>query len=128
MSQNPASEPSAEASQHLGDVLLLEVPDFVRQHGLQLQLGQLLDQRVKQHDLPEAAKAGEEGIRVPGAFAAVHDLDAAGAEAGPLGQLQQALAQAALGQRRELVEQRQDEHRRQHDHQQLKREQRAPSP
>ena len=114
--------------QHLGDVLLLEVADFVRQHRLQLRLGQLLDQRVEQHDLAEAAEAGEERVRVPGAFAAVHDLDAPGAEAGALGQLQQPLAQAAFGQRREFVEQRQDQHRRQHEHQQLKPEQRAPGP
>ena len=86
------------------------------------------DQRVEQHDLAEAAEAGEESVRVPRPFAAVHDLDAPGAEAGSLRQRQEPVAQAAVGQRRELVEQRQDQHRREHKHQQLKTEQRAPTP
>ena len=38
--------------------------DLVRKDGLQLRLGQLLDERVEEHDLAETAEAGEEGIGV----------------------------------------------------------------
>src|ERR1700678_4365639 len=44
-----------------------------------------------------------------GAFAAVHDLDVAGRKGGAPGQREQAVAQGALGQRGEFIEERQNE-------------------
>ena len=102
--------------------------DFVREHRFQFRLGQLLDQRVEQHDFPEPPESGEERVRMPRTFAAVHQLDAPGAESGPPRQLEQPFAQAAFRQRREFVEQRQNQNRREHEHQELKREQRGPGP
>ena len=63
------------------------------------------------HDLSKPAEPGEECVGVPRPFAAVHHLDAPGAETGALGQLQQAIAQAAFRQRGELVEERQNQDR-----------------
>ena len=40
----------------------------------------MLDKGVEQDDFSKTAETGEECVRVAGAFAAVHDLDAAGAE------------------------------------------------
>jgi len=89
--------------QHLRDVATLVVAYFVGQHGLQLALAKLLDQRVIQHDSTEAPEAGKEGIGVGGALAAVHDMDGLSTEAGAFTQGQQALAQLTLRQRFELV-------------------------
>ena len=114
--------------QHFRDVLFLEVTDFVREHRFQLRPGQLLDQRVKQHDFPEPPEAGEKCVRMPRTFAAVHQLDALGAKLGSPRQLKQPFAQVAFRQRREFVEQRQNQNRREHAHQELKCQHRAPSP
>ena len=92
-------------------MLHFEVPDFVRQHGFQFRFGQLYEQCVEQHDLSEPAESSEERVRVPRAFAAVHHLDAAGAEPCPIRKPQQAVAQAALRQRREPIKQWQNQNR-----------------
>ena len=74
----------------------------------------------KSTNFSKAAEAGEEGVGVARAFAAVHYLDAPGPKASPLRQGQQPLAQAALGERGELVEERQDQDGGQQGDQQLK--------
>jgi hypothetical protein len=63
-----------------------------------------------------------------GTFAAVHDLNAAGAETGAGGEFEQAFPQSTFRQWGELVEQGQDEDGRQNRHQELKDEQGGPGP
>lgn len=114
--------------QHFRDVLFLEVTDFMREHRLEFRPGQLLNQRVEQHDFPEPPETGEERVRMPRTFAAVHQLNALGAKLGSPRQLEQPFAQVAFRQRREFVEQRQNQNRREHAHQELKCQHRAPGP
>ena len=85
-------------------MLSLVVPDFVREHRFQFQLGQLLDQRVEQDDFPETSETGKERVRVARPLAAVHHLNGSGGEPGSFAQAEQAFAQGTLRQRRQFVE------------------------
>ena len=109
-------------------MLFFEMSDFMREHRFEFGFGQLLDEGVEQDDFSELPEPGEKSIGMTRAFAAIHHLDAAGAKTGSQSKAQQALAQAAFRQRRKFVEQRQDQHGRQDDHEQLKGEQGAPRP
>src|SRR5215472_13797189 len=60
--------PERRGDEHFGDMLLFEMADFMSEHRLELRFRQLLNERVEEHNLPKAAKPGEECIRVPGTF------------------------------------------------------------
>jgi len=109
-------------------VLPFVVTDLVGKDGFEFRFGQLGNEGVEQDDFSELAETGEEGVRVARAFAAIHDLNTAGSEPSAIRQCEQALAQGAFGQRRKLIEQRHDQHRREHDHDQLKAEHGDPGP
>ena len=62
------------------------------------------------------------------ALAAVHHQDRLRRETGPLAELQQAIAQRPFSERRELVEQGKDQHRRDHHHHELEARHHRPRP
>ena len=76
----------------------------------------------------EAFETGEERIRMTRPFASIHDLNAARLETHPFGQLQQAIMQRPFGQGSKTIEQGQDQHRRENEHEELKRQERSPGP
>jgi hypothetical protein len=75
-----------QADDALDDVLVLEVAQLVRQHGVDLAGRQLGQQRVEEHHALGRAEAGEVGIGVRAALAAVHHEQALGREAAALHQ------------------------------------------
>src|SRR4030095_9709756 len=106
---NNAGDGNAE---HLNYVALFVMANFMREYGFQLRRGELCDQCVEQHDFSKTSNAGEEGVGVARAFTAVHNFDAARGKMGTLRESKEALAQLSFGQRRELVEKRHDDRRR----------------
>src|SRR6266540_69555 len=106
---NNASHGNAK---HLDYVALFVMANFMREHGFQLRLGELCDQCVKQDDFSKSSESSEEGVGVSRAFAAIHHLDAARGKTSAPRQHKQPLAQLSFGQRRELVEKRHDDRRR----------------
>ena len=102
--------------------------NFMREHGFQFRLGELRDQCVEQNDFSKTSEPGEEGVGVARAFAAVHHLDAARGKTGALRQCKQALAQCSFRQRRELVEERHDDRRRDEQQQAIETRQQLPQP
>ena len=89
----------------------LEVAELVGEHRQHLARAHRLEQGVEEHDplLPE--EPGEVGVAVGGATRGVHHEDAARAEADAPGQGDDPVAELALGQRGELVEERGEEGR-----------------
>ena len=102
--------------------------NLMRQDGFKFLLAHLLHERVKQRNSPALAQPGKKGVRMLGALAAVHHLDAGVDKSGALGQVFQPVFQRAFRQRRELVEQGKNENWRQHAHQQLKNHDHTPRP
>src|SRR5262245_6955004 len=96
------------------------MPDLMREYGFQFRFGQLRHQCIEENDFPEPSEPDEERIRMTRSFAAVHDLDVSGAKASSLRKAEEPFAQSAIGQRREFVEQRKNQHRREHGHEKLK--------
>ena len=102
--------------------------EFVRQHGLDLAGRQARQQRVVEDHALGRAQAGEVGVGMGRAPAAVHHEQALGAKAAARHQRTHALGKRRIGQRRELVEERGDHGRVEHQHQQLETRPRQPGP
>ncbi len=108
--QGQEAQADHEGPGHAPDhVMQLEVPELVRQHGLDLVLVEARDERVEEHDALGLAEAGEVGVAVAAAARAVHHEQAAGLEAALGQQLLDAALERAFLHGRELVEQRRDE-------------------
>ena len=103
----------------LDDVAQLEVAQFVRQHGLDLLRLETRQQGVEEHDALGAAEAREIGVAVGAALAAVHHEQAARREADARHQALDALLEAGVFERGELVEHRRDHARVDRNHEQL---------
>ena len=112
----------------LDDVPVLEMAQLVRQHRLDLGRGQLAQQRVEKHHALGRAKAGEVGVGVGAAAAAVHHEQALGGKAAARHQLRDALFERFVLQRLKAVEQGGDEGGVDHKHQQAETHPRAPGP
>ncbi|MCY1531414.1 hypothetical protein D9M68_666380 [compost metagenome] len=107
---------------------MLEVAEFVREHGLDFAGVELAQQRVVEHHALAGAEAGEVGIGVRAARAAVHHEQALGREAAALHERRDARLERRVVQRLELVEQRRDEGRVDQHQQQVEAHPRAPGP
>ena len=100
----------------------------MRQHGLDLAARQLAQQRVEKHHALGGPEAGEVGIRVGRALAAIHHEQAFRREPAALHQRLHARLQRFVGERFELVEQRRDHGRVEHEDQQVGAHPRGPCP
>ena len=112
----------------LNDVLVLEVAQLVGQHRVHLAGVQLLEQGVVKHHALGRAKAGEVGIGVGRAAAAVHHKQALGGKAAALHERRHTGAQGLVVQRLELVEQRRNHRGVEHQHQEVKAHPHGPGP
>src|SRR6185369_4930494 len=117
--RKPGQAQREQAGDALDDVLVLEVAQFVREHRVDLARGQFGQERVVEHYALGGAKAGEIGVGVGAALAAVHHEQALGREAAAAHQLGDAGLERFVLKRLELVEQRRDEHRIDHQQQQV---------
>ena len=97
----------------LQDVFLAIVPGLVRQDGDELRNRVRPDQGVEERDAPVPAEADEEGVALGAAPGAVHDEDVFQRKSDRAGVAQDGRAQLARLERRERVEERQDDARRQ---------------
>jgi hypothetical protein len=80
---------------------------------------QARQQGVEEHDALGRAEAGKVGIAMRAALRAIHHEQALGSKADAAHQTFNALAQAVIGERRELVEERCNDRGEEHQHQQL---------
>ena len=103
-------------------------PSSCRQHRLDFARRQPGEQRVEQHHPLGGAEAGEIGIGMRGAAAAVHHEEALRREAAACHQGLDPLPDRRIGERLELVEERRDDGGIEHQHHQLQRGPRAPRP
>src|SRR5437867_6922628 len=122
-----AGDGNAEQLQY---VAFFVMANFMRENGFQFGFGELRYECVEQDDFSKTSEAGEEGVRVARAFAAIHHLDAARGKIGALRECKKALAQRPFRQRCELVEEWHDDSRRDEQEEQLKRDdnRRRPKP
>ena len=102
--------------------------ELVGQHGLDLVAVQARQQRVEEDNAARAAEAGEVGVAVRGTARAVHHEQTVEREAAALRQALDASGQIGIGQGRELVEQRGDEHRIDDEQRQVEHHPEAPGP
>ncbi len=126
--RQPGQAGREQAGDALDDVPVLEVAQFVRQHGLDLGWGELLQQGVEEHHALGGAKAGEVGIGVRAAAAAVHHEQALGGKAAAGHELRHAFGQRFILQRLKLVEQGRDDRGVDHQHQQAEAHPQRPRP
>ncbi|MNR07817.1 hypothetical protein D3C85_1239470 [compost metagenome] len=82
----------------------LEVPQLVRQHGFHFLAVQAGEQRVEEDDALGRTEAGEVGVAVRAALAAIHHEQALAGEAALAQQRLDALAQALVGQLEQQAE------------------------
>src|SRR6266540_2725779 len=101
-----ASDGNAE---QLNYVALFIMANLMREHGLQLWVGELRDESIEQDDFSKTPEPGKEGVGMARAFAPIHHFDAARGKVGALCQCKEALAQCSFRQRCELVEKRHDD-------------------
>ena len=127
--QREACEAEREhRDQTLGHVFVFEVAEFMRQHGLDFAGRKFVQQSVEEHHPLGRAEAGEVGIGMGRAFAAVHHEQAFGLKAAARHQTLHARLQGLVGERLELVEQGRDDGRVEHQHKQVEDHPRAPGP
>ena len=107
---------------------MLEVTQLVGQHGVHLRRAELLEQGVVKHHALGCAETGEVGIGMRRALAAVHHIKSLGGKAAALHQSRNPGFQAVVFKRFELVEDRCDHRRVQHQHQQVKTHPCCPCP
>lgn len=111
-----------------GDVAFFIMADFVGEDGFKFGGFKLGDEGVKQNYFTEFSESGEEGVGMAGAFAAVHDLDVFGEEAGAFAEGEEAVAQGADGERGKFIEERKDENRANDHHEELDGDHANPGP
>ena len=116
------------ANDAFDDVLVLEMTQLMRQHRVYFARAKLLKQCVVKHHSLGRAKASEVSVCVSRSLAAVHHKQALGSKAAALHQCCHSGFQFFVVQRFELVEQRGNHGRVQHQYQQVKTHPRAPRP
>ncbi len=109
-------------------VAVLEVAEFVSQHGLDLRHRELGEQRVEEHHALGRAEPGEVGVAMGRPATAVHHEQALGGESAALHQRLHPRLQRLVGERLELVEQRRDDGGVEHQDQQVEHAPGAPRP
>ncbi|MCY1165101.1 hypothetical protein D9M73_50000 [compost metagenome] len=109
-------------------MFVLEVAQLMSQHRIDFTGVQLLEQRVVKHHALGRAEAGEIGVGMCRAFAAVHHKQALGGKAAALHQGRDTRLQGFVLQRFELVEERGNHGGVKHQHQKVKAHPRAPGP
>src|SRR5438105_1523889 len=100
----------------------------MREHRFDFLRRESREQRVEEHHAACAAESGEVRVAVSRTPRSVNDEQPARGELATLKQLLDPLARRSCRQRREFIEQRRNHCRKQHQHQDLKREPREPYP
>ena len=111
-----------------GDVAELEVAELVRQHRFHFLGCETGQQGVEEDDPARRAEAGEVGVSVRRAAAAVHHEQALGGEAGARHQGADAGFERRVGERLETIEERRDQGRHEHQRDQVECRPRGPGP
>ena len=101
---------------------------LVRQHGLHLVDLQPGQQGVEEDDAPALAEAGEVGVAMGRAAAAVHHEQAAGTELAARQQRQDAFLDRSVGQRLEAVEERGNDGGKEQQHHHVEADPEGPGP
>ncbi len=99
------------------NVLVHVMAEFMGQHRFDLFRGVIVEESVGQNDAARAAQAGERRVGLLAFFRELPALHAAHARARSLAQLYQTAAEVLILQRFELIENRQQQHRRKLRHQ-----------
>ncbi len=106
---------------------MLEVAQFMRQHGFHFFGLELVQQGIKKHDALLATQAGEVRIAMGGAARAIHHIQAIGLKAATLRQGIDAFTQAGIFQWFEGIENGGDNARVQPQHQQIENQPQTPA-
>ena len=106
----------------------MEVTELVREHGLEFTVRQPCEQRVVEDHAFAAPDASEVRIRLRRALAAVHHKQTLRRKTAALHQAADTLLKRLILQGFEFIEQRRDEHRIEHQQQQVERHPEDPCP
>ena len=110
------------------DMAVLEMSQFMGQDGIHLAGCELRQQRVIKHHALGGAKAGEIGVGVRTALAAVHDKKALGLEAAARHQLRHTVFEFLVVQRFEFIEPGRNDGGVKQQHQEVESHPHAPGP